>query len=174
MYSPIIQSIFTVEPDVKPSDSATNLKYDRRIDILSKENVILRNDIYEIKKRLDGARARSKALESENSVLKTKASMLMDQQENDRDLIATLTSQVSTIKNVQSDDLKHKDQILMKLQRECKNLYTQLSKEQCKYEHMKREYEDKLSAASEAREQALNRPPSQKFVSFLLHIRHSF
>ncbi|GJQ66375.1 hypothetical protein Trydic_g4406 [Trypoxylus dichotomus] len=153
------------QSDSKLSENM-NSKYDRRIDILSKENLTLKNDIHELKKKVDIVRARSKALESENSVIKTRATLLSEQQENDRELIATLTSQLATIKNVQSEDIKHKDQMLTKLQRECKQLYTQLSKEQCKFEHMRLEYEGKLSSEVENRDYGDNtRPQSQKSMA---------
>lgn len=148
---------------MRQAETVTHLKFDRRLDILSNENVVLRNDIHDLKKRLEVSRARSKALESENSVLKTRVSMLTEQQENDRDLIGTLTNQLATIKNVQNDDLKQKDQMLLKLQKECKQLSTQVTKEQCKFEHMKREFEEKLNDLSE--NQRCSTPHTQHSVS---------
>ncbi|XP_071053866.1 coiled-coil domain-containing protein 13 [Onthophagus taurus] len=164
-----------------PKPEQPYIKPDKRIEAVSKENNQLKNDLQDLKRKLDASKARLKVFETENSVLKGKISVINEQQENDRNLITSLTAQLSTIRNLQNDDFKRKDQTISRLQKEIKELKSNIEKEKLRGDNLTNELNEKnehinylnnqknnvsqIDLISNARNEinSINRPKSSKF-----------
>ena len=106
---------------------------------VTNENMALKIEVGDLRKKLEGCRAKSNLLESECSVFKAKLLTIGEQQERDKQLISSLTVQLASTKNLQIADCKLKDQTIQKIQKDVECLNLELMKERCKCEKLQDE-----------------------------------
>ncbi|KAF2895735.1 hypothetical protein ILUMI_10439 [Ignelater luminosus] len=119
-----------------------NIKQDKRVENLTKENAELKNSFQGIKRKFDALKARNKVLESESTVLRSKVSAISEQNDRDHQLIATLTTKVSHAQETQNEAVYHKQLTIQKLEQENKSLQLELAKQTCKLDNYQAQIEE--------------------------------
>ncbi|GLV36397.1 hypothetical protein CBL_08888 [Carabus blaptoides fortunei] len=136
----------SLQSDTGTDVSTNSNKSDNRkliIEQLQKELANEKNTTEDIRKKLNGARARTKVLETECFSSKTKLNSLTEKCHHDAELIKFLTNQISNMEEGQNNIRKEKQNIIQKLEEEIKNLKIEISKDKCMIDNLKEKVSDK-------------------------------
>ncbi|KAF5274079.1 hypothetical protein FQR65_LT04477 [Abscondita terminalis] len=149
------EKLKTLEEKEKPTTNnaeSTNFrKWDKRMTTLTQENEELRNNVQDLKRKLDASRARNKVTESENIALRSRVSTYTEQNDRDHEMISSLTAKVAHAQETQNEAIREKQIVIQELEQINKNLQLEIAKQMCKINNLTAQTEDQARELNKQR-----------------------
>ncbi|XP_019866029.1 coiled-coil domain-containing protein 13 isoform X2 [Aethina tumida] len=124
----------------KTAGNATNVeaiaKAESKIHTLTQENEQIKNASEDLLKKFSTLKTKHRTMETDFSIMKSKYGLLSEQTERDKEIMNTLTWQLSTLKETQNDAHRQKDKQIKKLKSEVDNLTGEINKYKCQIDNM--------------------------------------